>query len=323
MTAHAPKVEILYFSDPFCSWCWAMEPVLYRAREVYRYQLRIQPVMGGLVEDMAAFADPLNGISSTADVAPHWEEVGRRTGQPIDGSFMRENQDSHWGTWPACIAVKAAALQGDSLGESFLRRVRRAAQAEGRNASDPGVYEAVAEDTPGLDLAAFREAIADGTAQRAFMEDRQLGAQVGIRSFPTFLVMSADPASTSRPILMAGARDFATFQDVLSRVAPDLVLHVPRRLPELLAEYGALTTRELAEILGTSASELRAELEGHEGIRRISLRTGELWELAQAQGPAAGSLFKDLVAWDARGMACDMETGMCGPLGGEPTQGRA
>ncbi len=323
MTPHAPKVDILSFSDPFCSWCWAMEPVLYRAREVYRDQVRIQPVMGGLVEDMAAFTDPLNGISSTADVAPHWEEVGRRTGQPIDGSFMRENQDAHWGTWPACIAVKAAALQGDTLGESFLRRLRRAAQAEGRNASDPKVYEAVAQDTSGLDLAAFTQAIADGTAQHAFMADRQLGAQVGIRSFPTFLFMSADPEDTSRPILLAGARDFATFQDVLSRVAPDLTLHAPRRLPELLAEYGALTTRELAEMLGKPVSELRAELEGQGGIRRIALRTGELWELASAQGPVAGGLFKDPVAWDAGGMACDMETGVCGPLGGAPSQGRA
>lgn len=318
MTAHASKVDILYFSDPFCSWCWAMEPVLYRAREVYRDQLRLQPVMGGLVEDMADFTDPMNGISSTADVAPHWEEVGRRTGQPIDGTFMRENQDAHWGTWPACIAVKAAAMQGDSLGESFLRRLRRAAQAEGRNASDPEVYEAVARDTPGLVLETFELAIADGTAERAFLADRQLGARIGIRSFPTFLVQHADPASTSRPILLAGARDFATLQDVLDRVAPDLVRHVPRHLPELLADYGALTTRELAEILGRPASELRSELAGREGIRRLALRTGELWELAATQGPDAGGSLTELVAWDAGGMACDMETGLCAPVGGAP-----
>lgn len=314
MTANAPKVEIFSFTDPFCSWCWAMEPVILRAREIYRDQLRIQPVMGGLVEDMAKFADPLNGITSTASVAPHWEEVGMRTGQPIDGTFMRENQDPHWSTWPACIAAKAAALQDETVGESFLRRLRRAAQAEGRNASAAAVYEAVAEATPGLDLARFKEAIADGSAARAFQEDRQIGAQVGVHSFPTLLVANPDPAKGIRPILMGGARDFATFQQVLTRVAPELVAHAPRALPELLADYGALTTRELSELLGKPASELRAELDAHPEIRRVPVRTGEFWELGKAEAPAVSkALLTDLVAWEGEGMVCDMTTGVCGP----------
>jgi predicted DsbA family dithiol-disulfide isomerase len=320
MTAQTPKVEVLYFSDPFCSWCWAMEPVLYRAKEVYRDQFRIRPVMGGLVEDMANFLDPMNGISSTADVAPHWEEVGHRTGQPIDGTFMRENQDPHWSTWPACIAVKAATLQGDALGEAYLRRLRRAAQAEGRNASDPAVYTAVAEATPGLDLEPFKQAIADGRAAQAFHEDRQIGAQVGVRSFPTLLVMSGDPESQARPILMGGARDFATFDRVLKQVAPDLVAHAPRSLPELLAAHGAMTPRELSETLGKPVSELQAEQDA--GIRRVPLRTGEIWELGGAN-VAGRTLLSPIVSWEGEGldggMACDMETGICGPV--VPTAG--
>ncbi|MNR89462.1 DSBA-like thioredoxin domain protein [compost metagenome] len=320
MTAK-PKVEILTFTDPFCSWCWAMEPVIYRAKETYRDQLRIRPVMGGLVPDMAHFTDPLNGISSTADVAPHWEEVGLRTGQPIDGTFMRENQDPHWGTWPACIAASAAALQGDDLGEAFLRRLRRAAQAEGRNASSPEVYQAIAEATPGLDLDRFKAAIADGTAERAFQEDRQLGAQVRVRSFPTFLVMNTNADLQIRPILMGGARDFKTLQDVLSQVAPDLKPHAPRPLTELLAEYGALTTRELSELLDKPISELLAELEGQDGIRKVPVRTGEFWELGQADVPTLGkSLLTDLVSWEDGGMACGMETGVCGPVSAEPAK---
>lgn len=315
MSPQAPKVELLAFSDPFCSWCWAMEPVLYRVKETYRDQVVIRPVMGGLVEDMANFLDPLNGISSTADVAPHWEEVGLRTGQPIDGTFMRENQDPHWSTWPACIAVKAAALQGDALGEAYLRLVRRAAQAEGRNPSDPAVYEPLAESLAGLDVAAFRQAISDGSAARAFHEDRQVGAQVGVRSFPTFLAMPADPASSARPVLMGGARDFATFQRLLEQVAPDLEVHAPRSLTELLAENGPMTTRELSETLGQPADALRAELEAQAGIRRLAVRTGELWALGTADEAApAAPLRGEIVAWDGEGgMACDMKTGVCGP----------
>lgn len=316
MTAPAPnpKVEILYFTDPFCSWCWAMEPVILRAREVYRDQIRIRPVMGGLVQDMANFLDPLNGISSTADVAPHWEEVGRRTGQPIDGSFMRANQDPHWSTWPACIAAKSASLQGEEVGEAFLRRLRRAAQAEGRNSSDAEVYEAIAEATEGLDLAAFKEAIADGRAAQAFHEDRQTAAEVGVRSFPSFLVMNADAEKQIRPIMLGGARDFATFQKVLEQVAPDLVEHASRSSEALIAEYGPLTTRELSELLGQSMGDASNTLAATAGLRRDPVRTGEFWMLGDtASESPLKPLQGEIQSWDGDGMACDMRTGVCGP----------
>ena len=319
MTANAPKVEILYFTDPFCSWCWAMEPVILKVQEVYRDQVRIRPIMGGLVEDMATFTDAANGISSTADVAPHWEEVAHRTGQPIDGSFMRANTDPHWGTWPACISVKAATLQGEALGDAFLRRLRRSAQAEGRNASSAEVYEAIAKSTPGLDLEAFKRAIADGSAARAFQEDRAIGAQVGVRAFPTFLVMNADPASKARPILMGGARDFATFDRVLEQVAPDLAARTPRPLTDLLEAYGALTTRELSELTGTPLSAMSAELESHSGLRRLPVHGGELWELGTSESPVIGkAVLSEIVSWEAGGMTCDLETGICGPVTAAP-----
>jgi len=59
------KVEILCFTDPFCSWCWATEPSLLTLRERYRDQLDIRWVMGGLVKDMSAFFDSSNSIGTT------------------------------------------------------------------------------------------------------------------------------------------------------------------------------------------------------------------------------------------------------------------
>ena len=127
--------------------------------------------------------------------------------------------------------------------------------------------------------------------------------------------MNANPELQIRPILMGGARDFATLQEVLKRVAPGLVAHDPRPLPELLAAYGAMTTRELSEVLGKPTSEILAELEGRTDVRKIKVRTGELWELGQPD--ASGGLTSalgELVSWDGDGMACDMTTGVCGPV---------
>lgn len=312
MAATSPRVEILYFTDPFCSWCWALEPVLYRLKETYRDQVRIRPVMGGLVEDMANFLDAANGISSTADVAPHWEHVAQVTGQPIDGRFMRENTDPHWGTWPACTAASTAALQGLAQGEAYLRRLRRAAQAEGRNASDPAVYRGVAAEVEGLDVARFEADLESGEGARAFQEDRLLCARYGMRSFPTLVVHSLSPREGDRPLLVNGARDFDTLRQVLLRVEPALEAQPLRSLPELLAAYGPLTTRELAELHGEATGATLEALRAQGALRSFPVKGGAFWELgaADSQAEPARVPLVEVVAGD--GMSCDLETGICG-----------
>lgn len=49
------KIEIIAFTDPFCVWCWASEPITYQLKERYREQIQFKYVMGGLTKDMSAF----------------------------------------------------------------------------------------------------------------------------------------------------------------------------------------------------------------------------------------------------------------------------
>jgi len=51
------QIEIVEFTDPYCTWCWGSEPVLRHAQEAYGDQLRVRFVMGGLVEDRAMCAE--------------------------------------------------------------------------------------------------------------------------------------------------------------------------------------------------------------------------------------------------------------------------
>jgi len=82
----------------------------------------------------------LNDIRTTAEVAPHWRMVSERSGQPIDERLMEDITDPHFSTWPACRAVKAVFLQGDDVGERYLRRMRRAALTERKVISLPEAY---------------------------------------------------------------------------------------------------------------------------------------------------------------------------------------
>ncbi len=286
------KVEITYFTDPYCSWCWATEPMLYRIRETFRDQVRIRYVMGGLVRDMAEFYDALNDIRTPAQVAPHWRMVSERSGQPIDERLWLELDDPHFSTWPACIAIRAAFLQGEAVGERLLRRFRRAALTERRNISRRDIQEALAREVEGLDLERWRADLENGRAERAFREDLEECRRYGVTGFPTLLFRYVGRVATpgaQRPVLVVGHRSYATYREILHRMAPTLEEHPPRDPLTLLAEYGPLTTRELAEIYARDREAIRVEMERLEqegNVQRIPVPRGEFWRLVEG---AAGS----------------------------------
>jgi predicted DsbA family dithiol-disulfide isomerase len=280
-----PKVEVAYFTDPYCSWCWATEPVLYRLRETYRGQVHIRYVMGGLVRDMAEFYDSLNDIRTTAEVAPHWRMVSERSGQPIDERLMEDITDPHFSTWPACRAVKAVFLQGDDVGERYLRRMRRAALTERKVISLPEVYLPLAAEVPGVDVQRMRGDLEGGAADQAFQADLRECQTYGVTGFPTLLFRRTGAVTlpgAEQPVLVVGHRSFATYQRVLHSLAPELTEYPPRDLFSLLADYGPLTTRELAEVYGRPGEAMRAEMEplATDGkVHRIPVARGEFWSL--------------------------------------------
>lgn len=272
------KLEVLYFTDPFCSWCWASEPQLLRLQE--RYGLKIEYVMGGLVKDIADFYDPGNHISGTAQVAPHWRMVNERTGQPIDERVMSDITDPNWSTWPACIAVKAAQLQGEEIGERYLRRLRRAVMTERTNVSERDAMLRLAKEVEGLDVFRLQAEIDRDEVKQAFYDDLKMGREYGATGFPTLLFIRTPESGEPDGLLVNGHRPTQVYEQVLGQLAPELKLRPARSVPEMLADYGPLTTRELVEITDTPAERLTAELNLLESVRRIDVPHGELWALA-------------------------------------------
>lgn len=186
------RLEMLYFTDPYCSWCWSTEPMIKKMQVVYGPQIHIRYVMGGLVEDIANFRDTLNDISRLEQIGPHWSQVSQISGMPIDPNLWRDIQDPHFSTWPACIAYHAARVQGERAGELYLRRLREAALTERKIISHRQVQLGLAQEV-GLNIPLFTDALDSGKAEQAFQRDLRDSRANKATGFPTPYFSSSTP----------------------------------------------------------------------------------------------------------------------------------
>jgi putative protein-disulfide isomerase len=282
------KLEVWVFTDPYCSWCWATEPMILTMMEKYRDQLHFRYIFGGLIKDFDDFYDAQNDIRDAAATKPHWKMVSERTGQPIDENLWEDIAPiRHFSTWPANVAAKAAFLQSEEVGFRYLRRLRRAALTERKIISDPAVYEALAKETEGLDFDRFHRDIEKGTAEKAFMEDQRICEQWQTFGFPTMLFYKADAdvdhLSRDNAVYVGGHRDMGTYDHVIRSLCPDIEEYPVRSEEELVKVYGPMTERELGQVHSRTKEEELDVLEGleKEGAVNRSPRTrGNIWSAA-------------------------------------------
>lgn len=266
-----PKLDIFYYTDPDCSWCWATEPLIKKVQEEYAGQVRLTFRMGGLLEKWDNFFDSLNQIGRPEQVAPHWVEVARRSGMPIDEKIWYEDPPAS--TYPGCIAYKAALFQDPSLAEVYLRRLREAVMTERRNIARESVLFGIAEEV-GLDMDLFRKAFLTGPAREAFNEDLREARGRGITGFPTLVIRN----SIGREITLVGYRPYKDYENAMKRLATE-ALHKMPLLPiiDFIRKYGHVATEEVARVYEMDRAAALAELDALVG-------TGEAAKEAKAGG---------------------------------------
>ena len=278
-------LEILAFTDPVCTWCWGAEPVLRKLQVGYGDQVRMRPVMGGLVEDIRAFYDSANAIGgdperSNAQIAAHWLEASERHGMPVRTEGFRLFTAEVVSTYPQNIAVKAAELTDPSLAARYLRRLREASAAEARETGRREVLIELAGEV-GLDLATFIGHLTDGSAEQAFRADLELTRQFGVSGFPTFRLSYGE-----RALLLRGYQGFAAMQAVIETLcAGTLQWRAPTpdadSLLGFLHTFGRAAPVELATVFDLSPTDLERLLAGLEAagnIRRVAAGQGCFWE---------------------------------------------
>ncbi|MGI9090925.1 MAG: DsbA family oxidoreductase [Gemmatimonadaceae bacterium] len=231
-------MQITYYTDPLCSWSWAFEPVYRRLRYEFGDRIRWRNRMGGMIPGWSNYSDPLNDVGGPSHMGPQWLEVSRTSGMPIDPYVWHD--DPPGSSYPACVAVKAAELQGAELGDRYLRRAREAVMLQRRNIARRDVLLAIAEELaastdPSVANGGFFDVVKftgdlDGEAMEAFRQDVHEARYHGIGRFPTLVVTRAG----QHGVVTVGYRPYELMREIIAHVAPDVV---PERPAPLASEY--------------------------------------------------------------------------------------
>lgn len=199
------KINITYYTDPLCCWSWAFEPEWQQLIQSLGAGIRYRYVMAGLLPDWKHYHDELFSVTRPVQMGPVWMQAAHLSGRYIYDKIWFEDPPSS--SYPACIAVKAAAMQSFTAGELYLQYTRQAVMAEGVNISKETELVHIAEKLSGnvkgiINAARFKKDLYSDEARQAFKDDVQEVKYKGINRFPAILISQ----DKKKPLLFTGCK---------------------------------------------------------------------------------------------------------------------
>lgn len=202
---HTDQISITYYTDPLCCWSWAFEPEWQQLIQSLGARVRYRYVMAGLLPDWKHYHDELFSVTRPVQMGPVWMQAAHLSGRYIYDKIWFEDPPSS--SYPACIAVKAAAMQSFAAGELYLQYTRQAVMAEGINIAKETELIHIAEKLAGkvkgiFNAARFKRDLYSDEARQAFKEDVQEVKYKGINRFPALLISQGN----NKPLLFTGCK---------------------------------------------------------------------------------------------------------------------
>lgn len=239
----ADHVKIICYTDPLCCWSWAFEPQWRRLRYEFRDHIWWQYCMGGLISSWDNYNDAVNSISRPLQMGPLWMQAHHVSGMQIqDRIWMNDPPQS---SYPACVAVKCAALQSKDAEEKYLRYTREAIMLNGKNIARQNVLFEIAEqlaDELNFDVQQFKEDYTTGAGIEAFKKDLQQVQYKNINRFPTLTVSNNNKSG----IIITGYRSYNSLIDALKNFIPlNSIEQID--IEDYKKYYNHLTEREIEE----------------------------------------------------------------------------
>jgi predicted DsbA family dithiol-disulfide isomerase len=276
-------VKVRYHTDPACPWSWAAEPAVRKLMVEFGDSLSWTYVMGGFARDFTKWhEDPAAaGVGGTDPVYPRlarfWLDVAATSGMPLDPRLWSEGPIGS--SYPACMAVKAAADQGPAAAERYLRGLREGLMCFRRKLD---TTEALVEEArrAGLNVERFRIDLASNATVEGFGNDLEEHRGAGLE-LPSLVFVAEDGARQVVSGFQPAAEPYR--EAALAAGASAVAGGSAPSVPDALRRFGRMAGREVEVVCGLPGPRAAAELwrlATEWQVKPTRVLTGELWEAA-------------------------------------------
>ena len=251
--SHKPsKIRIEYYTDPLCCWSWSFEPQWRRLRYEYEDHINWQYIMGGMITDWRSQANKDN--NRPALMRPLWKEARYVSGMPINDKVWLEHPPRS--SFPSCLAVKAAELQGSKTADRYLRKIREAVMLKTQDVSSKDVLLQIAlelsqQEPELMHFDRFEEDLDDKKSLSLLKADLRKVKAAGITRYPTLVVRKKGKKS----LMLTGYRSYDSLVAKLREFQPDFEVDHKIELQDYKSKWGDLTEREVKEVAEVHYSE--------------------------------------------------------------------
>ncbi|KAA2242659.1 DsbA family protein [Chitinophaga agrisoli] len=200
-------LDIVYYTDPLCCWSWAFEPVWDQLLLEFDGKVQWRYCMGGMLPEWDTYHDTVRAVSKPLQMGPVWLETKQVTGAVIDDKIWFKDPPAS--SYPACVAVKSAALQSAVAADAYLKKLRMAVMTAGLNIAKKEallmVAKELAMEDPRFDAGLFEEQLSDPRSIAAFKQDLEEVRLRNIKRFPSLLISYS---SNHKKLLLTGYRPY-------------------------------------------------------------------------------------------------------------------
>ena len=264
-------IQVIYFTDPICSTCWIIQPLLRKLTLEYGKYINVEYRMGGLLSSWANYNKGI--IQNPSDAAKHWEEVSIKHKIPLDGDIWVEDPLSS--SYPPSIAFKAAQMQDTDKAILFLRRIKEMVFLEKKNIVRWQYLEKAAFEF-GLDSARLLRDF-NGTANQLFHNDLLMAQELEVKSFPTLFFNGPQNDKFS----IRGFQPYEHFEEIINKLIPNVKKEEINTDPKVLfGNFPTMTTKEfgyLCNMSGEEASNILNSLYSNDLLDRYQSKNGVIW----------------------------------------------
>jgi predicted DsbA family dithiol-disulfide isomerase len=270
-------IEIYIFIDPLCPECWGLEPIIRKLQIEYGQLFSLRHVISGKLTALNVRKN-----KNFENIAQVWEKTASRSGMSCDGNLWFENPISS--PYVACIAIKAAELQGRKLAIRFLRKIQEYVFVEKKDISNINILTECAASV-GLDVDEFIHDMTSTSAAKGFQCDLKITTEMDVHEIPSLVFFNQNIEEEG--IKVSGVYAYEVYVQILDDMLNGLPEpSAPPSLEQFMSCFKFVATKEIESVYNIGKSTVEREMKKlalKQMVEKIPAKHGTFWKYIEKQ----------------------------------------